>query len=72
MWYVLQQERTWRCSTGRVGTEDSAGGSVMPRSTSLGIMVALEDTGTPSKTSSLFHKRWEESFHINEINVSHF
>lgn len=38
-----------KCSTGHVGIEDSAGGSAMLRNTSLVIMVALEDTGTPAK-----------------------
>lgn len=37
-----------KCSTGLVGIEDSADGSVMLRSTSLVITVAPEDTGRPA------------------------
>lgn len=38
-----------KCSTGHVGIEDSADGSVMLRSTSLVIMVVHEDTGRPAE-----------------------
>lgn len=38
-----------KCSTGHVGIEDSADGSVMLRSTSLVIMVVHENTGTSAE-----------------------
>lgn len=42
---ICHQEMIQRCSIGRVGTEDSADGSAMPKSILLDIMVVLEDIG---------------------------
>lgn len=42
-----------RCSTGHVGTEDSADGSAMLRSTLLVITVALDDTGKAAKIGTV-------------------
>ena len=48
LFYDYPQAMIQKCSTGLVGIEDSADGSVMLRSTSLVITVAPEDTGRPA------------------------
>lgn len=48
--YNFHQAMIQKCSTGHVGIEDSADGSVMLRSTSLVITVVHENTGRLAET----------------------